>query len=51
MDCPVCGGETIVADSRSFGEFVRRRRRCRECGHRFSTIEIDQELYDEFMKF
>lgn len=44
MTCPVCGGKTCITDSRSDGETVRRRRKCRECGHRFTTEEIDADL-------
>ena len=45
MDCPVCGGSTFVLHSRTDGETVTRRRECRECGFRFSTIETDADLY------
>lgn len=39
--CPVCGGGTKVCDSRIRpGNVCRRRRRCLECDHRFSTREI-----------
>ena len=38
--CPVCGGETIVVNTREnkYGE-IERRRECVECGRRFSTVE------------
>lgn len=40
MLCPVCQGGTKVLDSRDGRErSVRRRRRCTQCGHRFSTRE------------
>lgn len=42
MKCPSCGiDEDRVVDSRSVreGKAVRRRRRCLECGHRFTTYE------------
>lgn len=39
--CPACGdGESDVRDSRATGAYIRRRRYCRACGHRFSTREI-----------
>ena len=40
MICPKCGGRAVVVDSRTYptGE-VRRRRKCRRCGFRFSTLE------------
>ena len=42
MPCPVCGTNTNVIDSRlrETVSSIRRRRRCDECGHRFSTFEI-----------
>jgi len=38
MNCPECGKDTMVVDSRSTDNSVRRRRECNE-GHRFSTQE------------
>jgi transcriptional regulator NrdR family protein len=45
MTCPVCGERTLIYDSRpdESGESVRRRRKCRVCGHRFTTIEVDAD--------
>ena len=42
MICPKCGGRAAVVDSRTYptGE-VRRRRKCRRCGFRFSTLEAE----------
>jgi len=42
MKCPVCGGNlTSITDSRSEydGACVKRRRECKNCKSRFSTIE------------
>ena len=42
MQCPVCGTEdTKVVDSRIIenGAAIRRRRKCPNCDHRFSTLE------------
>ena len=39
MRCPQCREDTLVTDSRQHARGVRRRRRCPECGHRFSTLE------------
>ncbi len=40
MRCPNCNsGATRVIDSREAAEAIRRRRRCEECGHRFTTYE------------
>jgi transcriptional regulator NrdR family protein len=45
MTCPVCGERTLIYNSRpdKSGESVWRRRKCRVCGHRFTTIEVDAE--------
>ena len=40
LKCPKCGIiDTIVVDSRDYGEYIRRRRKCRKCGHRQTTFE------------
>ena len=41
MDCPRCGSTTRVLESRRAddGAALRRRRRCPECAHRFTTFE------------
>lgn len=51
MTCPVCGGETKITDSRGEVDAVRRRRECCECGHRFSTLELDADMYQRFKRF
>ncbi len=46
MDCVKCGGETCVTDSRPRGggkNGIRRRRRCRDCGERFTTSEYHED--------
>ncbi|MHB1700472.1 MAG: NrdR family transcriptional regulator [Acidobacteriaceae bacterium] len=43
MECPRCGAETKVINSRQMPLYVRRRRMCLECGHRFSTIEVSRD--------
>lgn len=45
MTCPVCGGRVIVIDSRPSEDSIYRRRRCIECDYRFSTIEIEADIY------
>lgn len=50
MTCPHCGGETIVIDSRSQEDSVYRRRKCLVCEKRFSTTEIDIEMYQKITK-
>lgn len=47
MHCPVCPStSTRVVDSRlnDSGDAIRRRRRCEECGTRFTTYERSEEL-------
>lgn len=39
MQCPYCGEDSQVVDSRSATEGVRRRRVCGECKRRFTTYE------------
>ena len=50
MTCPQCGGETFIINSRKTCDNVRRRRVCRECGHRFSTTEIEIDLLNKLTK-
>jgi hypothetical protein len=44
--CPLCGGKSTVADSRTFGGPLRRRRKCLTpaCGRRWSTYEVPVEM-------
>ena len=39
MQCPYCGGDAAVLDSRTTSEGVRRRRNCSNCKRRFTTYE------------
>lgn len=39
MQCPYCGGDAAVLDSRTNPDGVRRRRTCTECKRRFTTYE------------
>jgi hypothetical protein len=49
--CPAClGNGTRVSDSRPYlhnRAWRRRRRYCRTCGHRWSTIEVPIELVED----
>lgn len=48
LPCPSCASqETFVKQSRAKGDDTRRRRECKACGHRFTTIEMP---IDEFEK-
>lgn len=40
MNCPKCGGRSAVIECRAKSYGFRRRRECRDCKHRWSTIEI-----------
>lgn len=46
MQCPRCKAYGLsCTDSRTDGETIRRRRRCLNCGYRFTTYEISAEDY------
>jgi len=55
MNCPRCssplaahsdwGGVSDVLETRDALYGVRRRRRCRRCGHRWTTVEINAEKF------
>lgn len=47
MRCMKCGGETQTIDSRPDDITVRRRRKCKDCGHRFTTFEFAAEDFVE----
>jgi transcriptional repressor NrdR len=42
VQCPYCGGDSQVVDSRNAPDGVRRRRVCNECRRRFTTYEISR---------
>ncbi len=43
--CPSCRASTSgVTNTRAWHGIVRRRRKCRACEHRWSTLEIPSEL-------
>jgi transcriptional regulator NrdR family protein len=45
-ECPQCGNDTQVIDSRQDDEKRRRRHVCRRCNTRFTTYEITADEYD-----
>lgn len=51
MDCPNCGrdGTKVIESRQKLDGACRRRRQC-ECGHRFSTIEISVDKYEDLLK-
>lgn len=46
MNCPVCGGDTIVRGTKADCESVHRRRICVDCGHIFFTSEYETDGKD-----
>ncbi|MCS6996880.1 MAG: transcriptional regulator NrdR [Casimicrobiaceae bacterium] len=53
MKCPYCGwSETQVVDSRvsESGDAIRRRRRCGQCGKRFTTFETVEMRLPQVVK-
>ena len=51
MVCPYCGcKDTIVMDKRNRGDrAIRRRRQCKSCGKRWSTIEMVDSDYNQII--
>ena len=46
MKCPRCNAMGLAAaDSRPYQGTIRRRRKCLNCGYRFTTFEIREEDY------
>jgi transcriptional regulator NrdR family protein len=50
MTCPKCNEKTIVIDSITDEDSTTRRRKCLECDYRFTTVEIDKDLYERLVK-
>jgi len=42
MNCPKCGKQALVIDSRQRNKFRIRRYNCEGCGNRFNTVEITE---------
>jgi transcriptional repressor NrdR len=54
MKCPQCKGEQFgVVDTRPsiYGNSTRRRRKCFDCDHRWTTHELHDEEMKEFKKY
>jgi transcriptional regulator NrdR family protein len=53
MWCPTCDKPTQITDTRKYQDvsqtfdFVRRQRICRECNHKFVSIEVSQEVWEQ----
>ena len=53
VPCPIkdCTGSGAVTDSRlQYGVTRTRRRQCRVCQHRWTTVEISQDRYRELLQ-
>ena len=52
MNCPQCEQQVKTYDTRKLRDeeydfyFVRRKKRCLTCEHKFVTIEVEQPLFD-----
>ena len=41
IPCPDCGGKTRITTTRNeAGEKIRRTRTCKDCGRKFTTLEL-----------
>ena len=47
MTCPVCNHDTQVTYTYDRDDHVIRDRKCRKCGYRFQTIEIDEDMNNQ----
>lgn len=50
MTCPKCNEKTRVIESVTDEDSTTRRRECITCGYRFSTVEIDKDLYERLVR-
>ena len=50
MTCPKCSSKTKVIDSTTDEDSTVRRRECLSCGFRFTTLEMDKDMYDRMVK-
>lgn len=46
MTCPVCDGEAKIVNTKKRCDHVLRYRKCVECGYRFPTMEIDEDIFN-----
>ena len=50
MTCPKCNRKTKVIDSRTDEDSTDRRRECTLCGYRFTTVEVDKDLFERMVR-
>lgn len=43
--CQKCGAGSLVLESRAYKATLRRKRKCENCGARWTTLEIDEAEY------
>ena len=49
MACPICGENAkVVGHCKYEIDMVKRTRVCTECGHKFRTVEIDEDMLKSF---
>ena len=46
MTCPKCSDKTRVIDVTADEDSTYRRRECTMCGYRFTTVEVDKDMYE-----
>lgn len=53
MICPICKCyDSAVLDSRQNDDgMIRRRRKCLNCGNRYSTLELSATRYEKMVEF
>lgn len=49
MNCPKCGKQALVIESRPSSRHLRRRRECPDCGHRYTAFELSDTRYEELL--
>ena len=50
MHCKECGGKSIVIDSREIENEIFRKRKCKKCGRKFFTTEIEDDGFEDGKK-
>lgn len=52
LPCPACHSDygNAVKDSRIIKSTVRRRRTCLKCGHKWSTVEINDTVFQSLIR-
>ena len=48
MTCNRCQSDaSMVIETRTEAQYIRRRRECKACGHRWTTVEIEKGRYTD----